>query len=110
MTSFLAGLLRSLFPALALALGLIVLGGAGLYGLISGHMLSAVVFGIAGLIVVVVLLGMMALQIETHALLTRTTSRTEPDPMEPEAPQRAATLGRREPVVTLRPQVTYEAI
>lgn len=127
MTSYLAGLLRSLFPALVLAFTVIVLGGAGLYGLVSGNLLTAGVLAVTGVMAVVVLFGMLALQIENHALLRRiaqgqTAALPEVEEgysAEPEAEMLypapangtlARGMGRREPVVTLRPQASYEPI
>lgn len=127
MTSYLAGLLRSLFPALVLAFTVIVLGGAGLYGLVSGNLLTAGVLAVTGVMAVVVLFGMLALQIENHALLRRIAQgqggtlpeleegygRAEPEAeMLYPAPARdmGRGMGRREPVVTLRPQTSYEPI
>ncbi len=123
MTSFLAGLLRSLFPALALAFAVLVLGGSCLYGLVSGNLLTAGVLAVTGLMLVVVLFGMLAVQIENHALLRRIAQgqgdtlavadegygRAEPeaDMLYPAPPR---VMGRREPVVTLRPQASYEPI
>ncbi|MBL8561317.1 MAG: hypothetical protein JNN06_03465 [Gemmobacter sp.] len=126
MTSFLAGLLRGLFPALALAFAVIVLGGAGLYGLATGNALTAAVLAVAGLMAVVVLFGMLALQIENHSLLARIAqgqgqgavqaaagfgyAMAEPEP-ESLYPAPARAQGRRvEPVVTLRAQPSYEPI
>ena len=131
MTSFLAGLLRSLFPALVLGFAVIVLGGAGLYGLVSGNLLTAGVLAVTGVMAVVVLFGMLAVQIENHALLRRIAGALD---LLPGAEQEAdhwpgeeaqpgqmrqqeigremvrAAPGRREPVVTLRPQASYEPI
>lgn len=133
MTSYLAGLLRSLFPALVLAFTVIVLGGAGLYGLVSGNLLTAGVLAVTGLMAVVVLFGMLAVQIENHALLRRIAQgqggtlpeveegygSAEAEMLHP-APARdmgqsmgrgmERGMGRREPVVTLRPQTSYEPI
>lgn len=130
MTSFLAALLRGLFPALVLAFAVIVLAGAGLYGLASGNVLTAAVLAVAGLMTVVVLFGMLALQIENHALLARIAEAQAPLPEATTAPGRDLVRnlgrefgrdvgraasgrhepGRREPVVTLRPQASYEPI
>lgn len=135
MTSFLAALLRGLFPALVLAFAVIVLAGAGLYGLASGNVLTAAVLAVAGLMTVVVLFGMLALQIENHALLARIAEAQAPLPEAATAPGRDLVRdlgrefgrdvgraasgrpepgrhepGRREPVVTLRPQASYEPI
>lgn len=129
MTSFLAGLLRSLFPALVLGFAVIVLGGAGLYGLASGNLLTAGVLAVTGLMAMVVLFGMLAVQIENQALLRRIAlgqggalpeaedgyGRAEPAaemlyPAPARDPAPARGTGRREPVVTMRPQASYEPI
>lgn len=128
MTSLLAGLLRSLFPALVLAFAVIVLAAAALYGLASGNLLTACVAAVAGLMAVLLLFGMLALQIENHRLLARIAQAQAPegqaelasalmggrDLLRELAPElgreKARELGRREPVVTLRPHASYEPI
>ena len=129
MTHTLAGLFRSLFPAICSALALIVLGGAGLYYLSTGFALSAVVMALGGLAALIALFGLVALQIENNALLHRIAEATEaramgaapqapaePDEAEemtpalvarrivaaPRRAQPAAAPGRIEPVVTVQ--------
>lgn len=77
MTHTLAGLFRSLFPAICSALALIVLGGAGLYYLATGFAFSAIVMALGGLAALVALFGLVALQIENNDLLHRIAEAAE---------------------------------
>ena len=114
MTTFLAGLMRSLFPGLAAGSGLVALAAAALYGLVSGHVLTAVVLGIGGLLAVLVLFGLVALQIENNRLLRQVVAgragHVVAGAQPPVAHSQPRPNLRAEPVVTLRPHATYEAI
>lgn len=123
MTSTLARSFRALFPAIVSGFGLVVIGGAGIYGLMTGNLLTAVVLAVAGAALVLALFGLVALQIENgerleriaRALEGRAAPRPAEQPAEPEpaapvlaatriavAPRRApAANGRIEPVVTV---------
>lgn len=77
MSSSLARLFRSLFPAFVTLFALIVLGGAGAYYMTTGNGFTAAVLGIGGLAGLVALFGLVALQIENNELLRRLAAAAE---------------------------------
>lgn len=87
MTSSLARLFSSLFPALVTLFCIAILGGAGLYYLNTGFAVSAIAMAIGGLAGLVALFGMVAVQLENNALLHRIAEAGE-----------AAAMGRLRPV------------
>lgn len=87
MTSSLARLFSSLFPALVTLFCIAILGGAGLYYLNTGFAVSAIAMVIGGLAGLVALFGMVAVQLENNALLHRIAEAGE-----------AAAMGRLRPV------------
>lgn len=110
MTSSLAGLFSRLFPAVVLGCALIVTAGAGIYYAQTGAALTALVLVFGGLVLLVTLFGLVALQIENNALLRRIAEGTRPailpETVSRPAQRPAADLarpGRAEPVVTIRP-------
>ena len=77
MSSSLARLFRSLFPALVTLFALLVLGGAGFYYMTTGNGFTAAVLAFGGLAVLVALFGLVALQIENNELLRRLAAAAE---------------------------------
>lgn len=122
MTRLFSGLVLALFPALAGGLLLILPGAALLFGLASGQMLLGAVLAVAAVLAALMLLGLVALQIETYRSVQRGVGPEVAPEAEPEAEPVAEPLagrlagrmtaqGRRaEPVVTLRRHPVYDPV
>lgn len=118
MTRLFSGLVLALFPALAGGLLLILPGAALLFGLASGQMLLGAVLAVAAVLAALMLLGLVALQIETYRSVQRGVGPEVGPEAEPVAEPLAGRLagrmtaqGRRaEPVVTLRRHPVYDPV